>query len=237
MKTPETTFVFQQQSLHVPVVNTKDGATLGESSIAIFRKDDLSMAYLVVNVPEGDSQMLVRFQEIESVNAYCILVTLDGDEPTQQGPLSPEEYVQLLGQTVPAIRSAAPIEQVILDSQTGALIAAKAGGETLSVQQLLSGHARTEADPPQAEPAAPAAQPPQAEPWAAALSQQMSIMSTSILRLEELLNHQASAPAAAEALSQEEGQPLSAPQPSAPLSQGAGPDAAGSALGFPLSAH
>jgi hypothetical protein len=195
----QKTLILSGQSLHAPVVNTRDNETLGESSIAIFRKGSLKMEYLVVNVSgEETSQLLVRFKEIESANSYCVLVSLDDNLPDNQAPLSPNDYIQLIGEDI-CVRpgTIGQIDKVIVDAETGDLISVTVGEEILSAEQFFTIYNLTGSDDTELGRAEMILnkQQQQIEAWMETLSQQMSTMTDSMLRMEKCLSQKLEQPA------------------------------------------
>lgn len=183
------TLTFSRQSLQLPVLNVRNGETLGESSLAFFKKEDLTMAYLLVNVPgEEGTSFPIRFEEIEMVSTYCILISRNGGAPDEQAPLTSEEYIQLLGEAI-CVRPGvvAQIDKVVVDAETGELLSAEAGEEMLSARDLLAIYAAEEVGA-EKDRTANVLNNQQMETWVEVLAQQMSAMTRALTRMEEHLN-------------------------------------------------
>lgn len=93
-------YIVSKSAFHSPVIDILTGDVLGRSSIAIFRKKNMYMTYLVVNVEESDEyptdQILIPFSDIESMNDDKISVWVSNEEISEDSkPLSKEEYTQL----------------------------------------------------------------------------------------------------------------------------------------------
>ena len=179
------TLTFSRQSLQLPVLNVRNGETLGESSLAFFKKEDLTMAYLLVNVPgEEGTSFPIRFEEIEMVSTYCILISRNGDAPDEQAPLTSEEYIQLLGEAI-CVRPGvvAQIDKVVVDAETGELLSAEAGEEMLSARDLLAIYAAEEGGA-EKDRTANVLNNQQMETWVEVLAQQMSAMTRALTRME-----------------------------------------------------
>lgn len=93
-------YIVSKSAFQSPVIDVLTGDVLGRSSIAIFRKKNMFMAYLVVNVEESDEyptdQILIPFSDIESMSDDKISVWVSSEEPPEDSePLSKEEYTQL----------------------------------------------------------------------------------------------------------------------------------------------
>lgn len=76
-----------RQALQAPVINTENGELLGRSSIAVFRREDLSLAQLIVNsLPNEENeatQMIIPFSDIISLNQYSISVRFSPEEQVE----------------------------------------------------------------------------------------------------------------------------------------------------------
>lgn len=93
-------YIVSKSAFQSPVIDVLTGDVLGRSSIAIFRKKNMFMAYLVVNVEESDEyptdQILIPFSDIESMSDDKISVWVSSETPPEDSePLSKEEYTQL----------------------------------------------------------------------------------------------------------------------------------------------
>ena len=93
--------VLNEKSAELMVVNGTTGDILGHHSIPLFKKEDLSMAYLVVcadEVLDGEQgQYLVDFSDIIYVNEQHAIAVRKCVEDVQGGELSLDEYTELIG--------------------------------------------------------------------------------------------------------------------------------------------
>ena len=93
--------VLNEKSVELMVVNGVTGEILGHHSIPLFRKEDLSMAYLVVCADETfegeQGQYLVKFSDIIYVNEHHALAVRTCIDDEENIELSPDEYTELIG--------------------------------------------------------------------------------------------------------------------------------------------
>ena len=93
--------VLNEKATNLMVVNGQTGEILGFHSIPLFRKEDLSLAYLVVCAdedPKGEQgQYLVNYSDIIYINEKHAIAVRACVEDSQGEELSLDEYTELIG--------------------------------------------------------------------------------------------------------------------------------------------
>lgn len=97
------TLILNQDTLALPVIDGLTGDLLGDTSIPIFLRQPLTLAFLVVQSEAENpksAQRLVRFSDILYLRPSHVAVrSAENDHPCSD-PLSPEQYTELIGMPV-----------------------------------------------------------------------------------------------------------------------------------------
>lgn len=172
--------ILSGQSLHMPDDNGKDHGNPGEASDAAFGSENLKRENLVADASgEETSQLPVQFNEIESANSYG------------EASLSENGYVGSADEAI-CVRPDAigQIDKVVVDAETGKLVSVTAGGEMLPAERFFAICSLAGANDRGINHIEMilSKQQQQMETWMEVLSQQMSTMMNSMLRMEEYLS-------------------------------------------------